>query len=109
MTTVVLYTLTAHEVELADGFTASRQPGGVGPVCCLGDGSVLLGARQQPLGAVWQCGQGEYIALSPELHTILEAPLLAEFKAAFEREKKDAWLYFTAAPLWLRIWRAITC
>ena len=109
MTLVTLYTLRAQQVELVDGFTASRQPGGVGPACCLGNGSVLVGARQQPLGAVWQCGEGEYIALAPELRARLEAPLLADFADDLEREREMAWRHFVGAPLWLRIWRALTC
>ena len=56
MKTVTLYSVVAHEVDLIDSFTASRQPGGVGPSHCLGDGNVFAGVRQMPMGTVWRCG-----------------------------------------------------
>ena len=109
MILVTLYTIQSQRVGLADGFTASRQPGGVGPVHALGGGDVLVGIRQQPMGAVWRCGDGEYIALTPELRARLEAPLLAEFKLELDHQRETMWRHFTDAPLWLRIWRALTC
>ena len=109
MIPVTLYTIREERVELADGFTASRQPGGVGPSHDLGNGNVLVGVRQQEMGAVWRCGEGEYITLAPELRRVLEAPLLADFAQAVECERENAWRHFVGAPLWLRIWRALTC
>lgn len=109
MKTVTLYSVVAHEVDLIDSFTALRQPGGIGPSHCLGDGNVLAGVRQMPMGEIWECGDGEYISMSNELRVRLEQPLLADFELELEMEKMDVREFYTKAPIWLRLWRALTC
>ena len=108
MKTVTLYEITSRKVELVDSFTHLRTPGAT-PAHSLYDGDVLVGMRQQPVGAVRWYADGQYCLMSPELRARLEAPLLADFADDLEREREMAWRHFVGAPLWLRIWRALTC
>lgn len=103
MTTVTLYTVHAQQVELADGFTASRQPGGAGPAHCLGNGDVLLGMRQMPLNAVWRRADGSYIVLAPELREVLDGPIIEAERLRYSELLTE----LNSAPLWLRLWRAL--
>ena len=108
MNAVTLYEVAAREVMLGDAFTISRQPG-AGPRCSLGTGLVLLGVDQQPLGHVWLVGEGQYAAMSSELRTLLEAPILAAAQREIEMGRVELLRELAAGPWWARVWRALRC
>lgn len=107
MRTATLYEVTAREVEVGDSFTVSHRPGTAGPRCSMGDGLSLLGVQQMPLGFVWCAGEGRYVALSPELREVLEAPILAAAHHEIELQHAELLASMASGPWWLRVWRAL--
>ena len=111
MKTVLLYTVTAQEVEMGNHFSITRTPGFCEPLHSLGDGNALGGVGQMPLNAVRPCiaaGGGEaYIALSPELRELLEAPIRAVAAREIECQRVELLALLAAGPWYARVWRAL--
>ena len=89
-----IYTLTAQEVQLVNSFTHLRNA--AGPAHFIGDGYALAGVQQQPAGHVFALGGGRYIVMRPELHDAL-----------VDAARRELLAQLSAAPWWLRVWRAL--